>query len=280
VDRSALLVAAALALATPSPQATSTDPEVAEGIRQLGEGEYDRAILTLDGAVRRLQQDEKVERRVLARAYLHLGIAYVGKGHQSAAKASFRQAIAQDTTLTLDPEEYPPKVVNLFEAAKEEHRKAAAAASPVAAPAVSAPDKSGNKAVRIILASAGALGALAIVGAFLPEEPTPTPTPPASDAFSGQLTTERRSSRIVLPVPENGGRWTAQLAWTGANAQIGWDLTDAASGARVGEPQSSGPNSSRLEWEGRSNARYEAALSLRPGGSSPVAYELRILRPR
>jgi hypothetical protein len=77
-----LLAGAPIAAQTPA----ATDPEVTKGIRQVDEGDYDAAIVTLDGAARRLATD-KNKVKDLSQAYLYLGIAYVGKGHEAAAGA-------------------------------------------------------------------------------------------------------------------------------------------------------------------------------------------------
>jgi tetratricopeptide (TPR) repeat protein len=150
-------------------QTASSDAEVAKGVRQVDEGDYDAAIVTLDSASRRLAGDPG-KARDLSEAYLYLGIAYVGKGHEAAAKAKFREAVRQIKDLVLSTDKYPPKVIDLFEAAREEVNRAAAATpaaapSPAAGPA-SVPKKSGgpNKGLIIggvLLAGAGAAVAVA-----------------------------------------------------------------------------------------------------------------------
>ncbi len=144
----------------------SADPDVTKGIALVDEGDYDGAILTLDNAARRLSAD-KSRVNDLSQAYLYLGIAYIGKGHDAAAKAKFREAIAQIKDLSLSPDKFPPKVINIFEAAKdEESRKAEAAAQAPAATGTkasspAAPGKKkggGGKALLIV-------GGIAVVGA-------------------------------------------------------------------------------------------------------------------
>ena len=100
------------------PQAPS-DPEVAKGIEQVEQGDYDAAIFTLDGAARRLSADPKKSRQ-LSEAYLYLGIAFLGKGHEAAAKAKFREAVKQIKDLSLSPDKFAPRVIDLVEAAKAE----------------------------------------------------------------------------------------------------------------------------------------------------------------
>jgi tetratricopeptide (TPR) repeat protein len=117
-----------------------SDAEVARGIRYVNEGDYDRAILVLDGAARRLSSAPG-DARELAQAYLYLGIAYFAKGHTASAKARFRDAVRHDPGLSLRPEEFAPKVVELVEVAREEVAKAAP--PPSSSPTVG--EKKGSK---------------------------------------------------------------------------------------------------------------------------------------
>ena len=142
----------------------TSDPEVAKGIKQVDEGEYDGAILTLDTAARRLSGDPS-RVKDLSQAYLYLGIAYVGKGHEAAAKAKFREAVRQIKDMSLSPDKFPPRVIDLFEAAKEEAGRApAAAASVAAAPAKKGGSKKGLIIGGAVLAAAGGGVAIAAGG--------------------------------------------------------------------------------------------------------------------
>jgi hypothetical protein len=147
-----LLVCAALALPPSSGLAQSSgDPEVARGIKQVDDAEYDAAIITLDAAARRLARDPKVSRD-LSLAYLYLGVAYIGKGHEAAARARFREALQQTGDLTLSPEKFPPKVINVFESARDEIRAGSGG------PASAKPPKKGGSG-KVILLGALAVGA-------------------------------------------------------------------------------------------------------------------------
>ena len=119
--RRVFLFLAALTVSVPAlfAQPPATDPDVAKGMRQVDEGDYDAAIVTLDAAARRLST-EPAKTRQLSQAYLYLGIAYVAKGHEAAARAKFRDALAQVKDLSLSPDQFSPKIIDLFEAAKEE----------------------------------------------------------------------------------------------------------------------------------------------------------------
>ena len=148
----ALLLLVSLLALSPAAAQPAADFGLAEGIRQVDEGEFDTAILTLDTAARRLAADPKRVRE-LSQAYLYLGIAYVGKGHEAAAKAKFREALAGMGDLSLSADRYPPKVINLFEAARADARSP----SPAAAPAPPATKKGGGKGLLVV-------GGLAVVG--------------------------------------------------------------------------------------------------------------------
>lgn len=146
------------------------DPDVRKGIALVDEGEYDAAILALDGAARRLAADEKHSARDLAEAYFYLGVAYLGKGHETSARARFREAVRQVRDMSPSPEKFPPRVIELFERAREESRAdaPAAVAPPPAATTATAParGKGGSKTLLIVggLALAGGGAALAAGG--------------------------------------------------------------------------------------------------------------------
>src|SRR5688500_9023060 len=151
---SALLI---LALAGPpsrlSAQGVSsaqvTDPELAKGIGQVDEGDFDAALITIDGAVRRLQ-GQASRSRDLSAAYLYLGIAYLGLSQEQAARMRFLEAVKQNQSLQLDPKEYPPRVVQLFQDARREMSAPAATSGPSMAaspyPAARAVDRGGPRA--------------------------------------------------------------------------------------------------------------------------------------
>lgn len=92
--------------------------DVEAGVRLVEEGEFEKGIVVLDAAVHRLTGPEKHERR--ARAYVYLGIAYFGLAQIEAARDRFRAALAEVGNLTLSSDEYPPRVVDLFEQARRE----------------------------------------------------------------------------------------------------------------------------------------------------------------
>jgi hypothetical protein len=52
--------------------------------------------------------------------YLYLGVCYLHLGQRALASAKMKQAIVLDKALRLDPQEFPPKVLNAFDAARAE----------------------------------------------------------------------------------------------------------------------------------------------------------------
>jgi hypothetical protein len=209
-----LLVCAALALPPASGFAqASQDPEVARGIKLVEDGEYDAAILTLDTAARSMAQDAK-RSRDLSLAYLYLGIAYIGKGHEAAARARFREALQQAGDLTLSPEKFPPKVINVFESARDEIRAVGGA------PAPAKPPKQGGagKALLIGALAVGAGGAALAAGGGGGGS-SGSSAPPASDTR-----TTLQFSGTVVPQEQRGYTFTASKAGV-AEVKVSWQDT-------------------------------------------------------
>jgi TPR repeat protein len=109
---------APLLLAATFVPAPTPDSELATGVQQVEEGDFEGAVVTLDAVLRRLgNEPERGAER--AQAHLHLGIAYVFLDMEKSARGHFREALALDGTLSLDPQEHPPKVLKAFAAATE-----------------------------------------------------------------------------------------------------------------------------------------------------------------
>jgi hypothetical protein len=201
-------------------QPVTSDAEVMRGIRQVEDGDYDPAIITLDAAARRLSGDA-ARARDLSQAYLHLGIAYIGKGHEAAAKAKFREAVAQIKDLTLSADKFPPKVIDLFEAARQEAR-AQSTPAPVAAPtpaaAAAANKGGGGKTILIVGGLAAVGGGVALAaggggGGGVTPTPTTTPAPAArnSQTFTGSLSDQE--SRGFPVTATRAGTLEAMVTW-------------------------------------------------------------------
>jgi tetratricopeptide (TPR) repeat protein len=74
----------ALGLAAPS---VPLEPDVAEGVRRVEKGEFERGIEVLDAATRRLIAGGGTTMSPqLAQAYLYLGIAFIGRSQQERLK--------------------------------------------------------------------------------------------------------------------------------------------------------------------------------------------------
>jgi hypothetical protein len=218
-----------LALAVPLGAADAPlDPEVEKGIRLVDDGDYDGAIVTLDAAARRLAADP-ARVRDLSQAYLHLGIAYVGKGHEAAAKAKFREAVSRIRDLTLSAERYPPKVIDLFEAARDEARVAAPAAAATPAPVVRAtpaPKKGGSKAILLVggLALAGGGAALAGGGGGGGGGGAATTTPPttlALQSFQEQRWVQPGEGQMFNFTARGSGPVEVKVQWTTRTVTLG-----------------------------------------------------------
>jgi tetratricopeptide (TPR) repeat protein len=214
---SALLALGLLGVSFPAPaQPAPSDPEVVKGIRQVDEGDYDAAIVTLDAASRRLAGDP-ARVRDLSQAYLYLGIAYVGKGHEAAAKAKFREAVRQIKDLVLSTDKYPPKVIDLFEAAREEVNRTAAPpptapspATPAAAPAKKGGSHKGLIIGGVLLAGAGAAVAAGASGGSGTSSTAPTDTR-SSQVFTGSVPANEYRGFTVTA--SKGGALEATLTW-------------------------------------------------------------------
>ena len=150
----------ALGLPAAAPAASGTD-ELARGIRQVAEGDFEGAVVTLDGAVRGLASDP-ARVRDLAQAYLHLGIAYVALDQRERARASFKEALVRDKDLRLGPDRYSPKVVAAFEEARRE------------APGAAAASRKGSSLPWILLGAGALAGGAIAVAAGGSSSPPPT----------------------------------------------------------------------------------------------------------
>lgn len=176
-----------------SAQSSPADVDLATGIRQVREGDFDTAVITLDGVVRRIAA-QKGQAKDLGRAYTYLAIAYVGLAQQETAKAKFLEAWKADKSMTLSPKEFPPNIIDFFDQAKKEgETKAAAEAKPPSTTPKPAPSAvatteakkgggGGGKTALIVVGALAAAGgiALAAKGGSSPPPPPTTLTPPAA----------------------------------------------------------------------------------------------------
>jgi hypothetical protein len=258
-------------------QAPAGDAEVARGVRQVEEGEYDTAILTLDAAARRLAPRSPGSPD-LAQAFLFLGIAYLAKGHETSARARFREAIAQVKDLKLSPDRFAPRVVEVFEKAREE--------ASAARPAPASTTKGGRAKGLLIVGGLGAAAAGVAVaagggggqstGGSTSSSSSPAAAP-ATNVFSGPLGTSSESASIPLG-PYAAGACRAELSWTDARTEVRMFVNDASSSAGVAETRRVATSSSTAEWTCTGGTRYRIDLFLQEPRLN-VTYELKVAHP-
>jgi hypothetical protein len=234
----ALLVTVALSIPSPAVDQAETPAAIlANGIRQVEEGDLEAAVITLDTAVQRLSA-EKGKEKELALARLYLGMAHLGLSQWERAKAEMREAWRNNKDLKLDPKKFPPRVMQLYEEAKreakeaEDRSKAESRTKPVPTPspqppaktgatATSGEKKGGSKAPLVILGVVGAGAAVAAAAAAGGGSKTATPAPTVTPAAcaSGQFTaTGIRYDPAMFACPRGAGptvsetRYVVELA--------------------------------------------------------------------
>jgi hypothetical protein len=233
------------------------DADVAKGIKSVEDGDFDAAILTLDNAARRLATDP-AHSKDLSEAYLYLGIAYVGKGHESAAKAKFREALAQIKDLSLSPDKFPPKVIDVFEAARSE-------AKTTAAPP--AEKKSGGHKGLWIGAGVAAVGGGVAIAAASGGSSTPKDARKV-ETFSGTLCGNGQcdDTRIFDIVVSAAGTLEASVTWSDGSILFDMKLSDE--------------NYSDVVFSNRTtNTNSQFSVSVAPQRSTPTSsYHLYVHR--
>ena len=139
--------------------ASAQDSGLAQGLQQVREGDYEAAVVTLESAARRLEAQAGRQGEA-AQARLHLGVARVGLGDLDAARLEFRSALRLDPTLRVAEDRFSPKVVRVFESARQD----------VATQTAPEPKKSSKKTLLIVggLGAAGAGIAIAASGGGTP----------------------------------------------------------------------------------------------------------------
>jgi hypothetical protein len=258
-------------------QQAASDPEVVKGVKQVEEGEYDAAILTLDNAARRLAADP-AKSKDLSQAYLYLGVAYVGKGHEAAAKAKFREAVKQLKDLSLSPEKFPPRVIDLFEAAREEQSKSAGS------PASGKPAGKGGGSKKGLLIG----GAVAVAGggAYLAFGRKNEEGGCETVYFeqSGILNNSQLTFEPSVGPAAEAGHWRADLNWTVTGASPGAGAFSSGGalptevkirvfeGSPGGRVISDGllvsATNRQAEWEGLAATIYVVKFFIEGGGSA------------
>jgi hypothetical protein len=222
-----LILVAALGSPQPGAAQGNVDTDLANGVRQAQEGDFENAVVTLDGVVRRLS-GQPSRAKDLARAYTYLSIAYLGLSQEQTAKAKFLEAWKADREMDLSPREFPPRILEFFEKAREEaNLTSPAAPTPTSSPRPAVareaePQKKGSKTIPILIGAAvlGGVGvAVAAGGSGNGGGGTPTPTPQAGP-LSFRLSWSTVSDLDLYVIEPSGN----QLSWENPASSTGGSL--------------------------------------------------------
>jgi len=218
--------------------------------------------------VRRLAPDT-ARSGELSRGYLYLGVAYLAKGYEASARARFRDALARARDLELEPEKFAPRVIEVFEKARQDM---AAAMGPATAP----PRKRGGKGLIIAgaVAAAGGGAALALGGGGGGGGGGAEPPPLLH--FPGVLDEGAQAAQHTLPPLTRSGRCEARLSWSDGRTQVSMFVLDAATGEGVAETSRVTDRSSSAQWSCSQSATYRIELFLQEP-LVRVTYELEIV---
>ncbi len=284
---SGALMAACLVFGPPGAWAQGRPDDLGAGIKQVEDGDYATAVITLDRAARALA-GQPARTHDLGRAYLYLGIAYVGLGSETTARARFRDALAQSGDLTLDPEQFPPKVIELFEKARDESRQGAASAGattpPQTAGAPPAAKKHGSK-LPIVLIGVGAAAAAGVALAAGGGGGSSSSSPTAgrkTEVFNGSVSGNCNSDTVTQRfVPSAAGTLDAVLDWTDRDHPITMYLGDS-------DNQETAQISARSTPSGNTQARLSGPVSVKAywmfveqaGGGPCVTFTLTLTYPQ
>jgi hypothetical protein len=259
---SVAMAAPALSASAPATSAQMTEPDIKKGVQQVDDGEYDAAILTLDGAVRRLS-GAPGKTKELAQAYLYLGIAYLAKGHQTSARERFREAVRQVADLDLNPQKFAPRVIEEFERARQDVKQSPGSAS----------GKGGGSGKLLLIgggAAAAAAGAIVILGSSGEEDPN------AYDYREGTLTTAQATQSLPIG-PGGAGPWKAELIWKDPNAQLKLSITNGSTFVTSGRLIN--PTLMEAQWTGDPGAIYTMQVGLL-NNVGPTTFELNMTFPK
>jgi tetratricopeptide (TPR) repeat protein len=258
--------------------AQTAEADLAAGMRQVDEGDYAQAVITLDRAARALAA-QKDRTRDLGNAYLYLGIAYLGLGSETTAKARFRDALGQVRDLALSPEQFPPKVIELFEKARDESRQEPA--TPPAAAEAPKARKGRSKAPLILIGAGGAAAAgIAVAASGGSADAGATDnraTETITGAVSGTCGSDTVSHRFV---PTSSGTLDALLSWAERDRVLSMylgDTNNTPSSQALAQSSPASNTSARLTAP-VSNRTYWVYVSQRGGGPC-VSYTLALTYP-
>ncbi len=103
-------------------QVEDMDRALEEAKELYEQGVFAQAIAKLQAVIGKLEQlrDIEIRKAHLAEAQLHLGLTYLALNDPIAAKESFKEVLRLKPNHNLDPVIYAPKVITIFEEAREE----------------------------------------------------------------------------------------------------------------------------------------------------------------
>ncbi len=224
----------------------------------------------------------------MSEAYLYLGIAFLGKGHEAAAKAKFKEAVKLIKDLTLSPEKFAPKVINLVEAAKAE----AAQATTTPTTAVPAAKKGGGSGKLLVIGgvviAGGAAAAIAGGGNKSSNGSSNSPSAACTSITvnrTGILVQPNDSGVEVITTPAQTGNWTAQIDWNGTaplpNLSLFINHNGTSDGFATGTLTASTPTSARrtAQWTGTAGTQYRVAVFLDGNATTSVNYSMTVTGP-
>lgn len=214
----------ALALGPPvslEAQATA-DAELEKGVLQVQSGDFEAALITLDGAVRRLA-GQRGATGDLARTHVYLGMAYLGLDQEKAARERFQDAWRVDNGMKPSASEFPPRVLRLLEEARKEVLSPSAAKTtpePQASPqptakggadsSATAPKKGGSKLPLVLVGVAAVGGGVALAAS---KKTDPRDADADKDGFSINQGDCNDSDPQIKP--NAGFSFTVDLVFTG-----------------------------------------------------------------
>ena len=254
--------------------ADTVDTDLANGVRQAQEGDFENAVVTLDGVVRRLS-GQPARAKEMARAYTYLSIAYLGLSQEQTAKAKFLEAWKADRDMNLSPREFPPRILEFFERARQEANlptggaKSSPPPPPAAAVRAPEPKKKGSKTVPIIIGAAvlAGVGVAVAAGGGGGGGVSPTPTPQAGPlAFRLSWTS---TSDLDLRVVEPSGN------------EISWENPASGTGGSLDRDLVCSAGTETIGWPGtapRGNYTFFANFSGACGSATTVSFTITVSR--
>lgn len=256
-------------------QPPSGAAELATGIRQVDEGDLEAAVLTLDGAVQRLSA-EKGREKDLARAYVYLAVAHLGLGRTEDAKAKLREAWKADHDTRLDSRKFSPRLIQLYEQARQEGNVAPPATA-TTTPSAPAREKKGGGTKWLLvgggLAAVG-IGVAAAAGGGGADAPSAPPAGPATVTFP--LGANAEINRTITmsaagPVSVSVTVGSAFVHLFSGNCTTG-TCVDVANTCQPGPCLRSGPNVLQATMPAGTNTLYANACPLVSGCTITVTH--------